>query len=205
MDCESDSECNNAATCYNGQCVNPCILENKCAINAECYGQNHRAVCRCGAGYLGNPEAHCERAECNAHHDCPRNLACYSGRCVNPCIEESPCAQNAVCYVQDHESTCRCPENLPAGNPYSYCEHLTTYLDEPECRVDLDCADKLVCIKNKCIDPCPVIRPCLENAKCNVLDTVPVRTMTCTCPEGWTTDIDGVCRPSECNLKPLIH
>lgn len=197
MDCESDSECNNAATCYNGQCVNPCILENKCAINAECYGQNHRAICRCGPGYLGNPEIHCERVECTSDYDCPRNLACYSGRCVSPCIEDPPCAQNAICYVQDHMATCRCPENIPAGNPYSYCTHPKKKPDEPECRIDIECADKLVCIKSKCIDPCPVIKPCLQNARCNVLDTVPVRTMTCTCPEGWTTDIDGVCRPSK--------
>lgn len=198
VDCESDSECDYAATCYNGQCVNPCILDNKCAINAECYGKNHRSACRCGPGYYGNPQIHCERVECNTNHDCPHNLACNDGRCVNPCAENSPCARNAVCYVQDHVASCRCPENIPLGNPFSYCERRPVdEIEEPECRVDIDCSDKLVCIREKCIDPCPVIKPCLENARCDVLNTVPVRTMICTCPEGWITDVDGVCRPSK--------
>jgi len=84
------------------------------------------------------------------------------------------------------------------GNPFSYCERrLPDEFEEPECRVDIDCVDKLVCIREKCIDPCPVIKPCSENARCDVLDTVPVRTMICTCPEGWITDIDGACRPSK--------
>ncbi|KAF7389943.1 hypothetical protein HZH68_011800 [Vespula germanica] len=196
LDCESDNECNDAATCYNGQCINPCILDNKCAINAECYGYNHRSACRCSAGYIGNPQIHCERVECNNNYDCPQNQACKSGRCIDPCVENSPCAQNALCYVQAHLASCRCPVNIPSGNPYSYCErHPPGAVDEPECRIDIDCGDKLVCIRNECIDPCPVLKPCLENARCDVLDTVPVRTMTCTCPEGWITHIDGICRP----------
>ena len=195
MECEIDSDCRYTDICHNGQCINPCILENKCAVNAECYGANHRAACKCGPGYYGNPDVHCERAECTSSYDCPSNLECYNNRCINPCTYDNPCAQNAECFVQNHVATCRCPETLPSGNPYSYCERRPPQ-DQPECVKDVDCPSKLACIKKTCVDPCTAIRPCLENARCSVFDNVPVRTMACTCPDGWITDKDGFCRQS---------
>ena len=192
VECESDSECPETDTCHNGQCISPCILDNRCAINAECYGVNHRANCKCTVGFFGNPEIHCERAECTNDYDCPQNLACKNSHCVNPCSVESPCAQNAICFVQNHHAACHCPEHMPVGNPHSYCERR----HEPECSKDIDCPSKLACIKEICVNPCTEFKPCFENARCSVLDTVPVRTMVCTCPSGWMTDIDGLCRPS---------
>lgn len=53
LGCENDDQCANDKRCYNGQCVNPCILDNLCALNAECYADNHRAMCRCPVGYVG--------------------------------------------------------------------------------------------------------------------------------------------------------
>lgn len=200
MECETNEDCGYTDTCYNSQCINPCLINKKCAINAECYGRNHQASCRCGPGFNGNPEILCERAECNSDFDCPHNLACENMRCVNPCADKSPCAQNAICYVQNHAASCRCPEHLPEGNPFSYCEKQRVVPGDteiPECKKDIDCPSRLACIRNTCQNPCTVIRPCLENARCDVLDTTPVRTMTCTCPEGWITDSDGICRPGK--------
>lgn len=143
---------------------------------------------------MGNPEVLCERPECSSDYDCPANSACRNMRCVNPCVSESPCARNAECFVSNHAATCRCPDHLPTGNPYSYCENKR---DQPECRKDMECPSRLACVNEKCVEPCPVIRPCMENAKCSVLDTVPVRTMVCTCPSGWFTDAEGICRPGK--------
>lgn len=202
VECESSSDCAYTETCYNNQCINPCLLENECAVNAECFGANHQAACRCASGYFGNPKLLCERVECNSNYDCDQSLSCQNNHCVNPCSIQNPCARNAICYVNNHAAACRCPEYAPLGNPFSYCEkNPPISIDEPECMKDADCPTKMACISDTCVDPCPVIKPCLEGARCSVLDTIPVRTMVCTCPEGWVTDSNGVCQPSEFQLK----
>lgn len=185
--------------CYNGECLNPCILGVPCAANAECYGDAHRAACKCPSGYAGNPFDHCERVECRVNTDCPADRACLEHRCINPCasIANPPCASNAICYAQNHAAGCRCPEHLPIGNPLAYCERATPPPEEPECRTDVDCPSRLACIKNECVNPCEELSPCSPTAQCRVLDTVPVRTMTCTCPEGWVPNVDGECRPGK--------
>lgn len=197
LECESDEQCSYDQTCYQNSCINPCVIENPCAINAECFGKNHRSACKCSTGFFGNAEVQCERAECFSDYDCPQNLACDNKRCIDPCSINSPCAANANCYVRSHQAFCICPENLPIGNPFSYCQRRPIVEEEPECKRDMDCPSKLACIKEICVNPCLEIRPCSENAVCGVLDTIPVRTMVCTCPQGWKTDSDGVCRPIE--------
>ncbi|OXU29545.1 hypothetical protein TSAR_012452 [Trichomalopsis sarcophagae] len=63
---------------------------------------------------------------------------------------------------------------MPLGNPFSDCERrVVETADEPECRKDSDCAFRLACIKERCQDPCPAIRPCLEGARYSVLDALP--------------------------------
>lgn len=170
--------------------------------NAECYGHNHRIACKCPPGYVGNPFDRCEHVECHADNDCPNNKACIQDHCVNPCsyLGDPPCAQNAICYVQNHIAGCRCPEQLPMGNPYSYC--LPRAPSVHECEVDPDCPSKLACIRNKCVNPCYELSPCHRSAQCSVLDTVPVRTMICTCPEGWVPDERGECHPVIVPIPP---
>ena len=59
-----------------------------------------------------------------------------------------------------------------------------------ECSIDVDCPALEICYteggRNRCVDPCPTIRPCVDNAECKVFSTTPTRTMTCTCFEGYT-------------------
>ena len=59
-----------------------------------------------------------------------------------------------------------------------------------ECSTDVDCPALEICYteggRNRCVDPCPTIRPCVDNAECKVFSTTPTRTMTCTCFEGYT-------------------
>jgi hypothetical protein len=139
--------------------------------------------------------------------DCPADRACLERRCINPCasIANPPCASNAICYAQNHAAGCRCPEHLPIGNPMAYCERAPPSPEEPECRIDVDCPSRLACIKNECVDPCKELTPCSPTAQCQVIDTVPVRTMTCTCPEGWVPNIDGECRPGKHQTKHKIQ
>lgn len=122
---------------------------------------------------------------------------CLNERCINPCsdVANPPCAVNALCYVRNHNAGCRCPEHLPLGNPLSFCERSPPIESEPECRHDTDCPSQLACINNECTNPCIALSPCSTSARCSVLDTMPVRTMICTCPEGWVPNSEGECKP----------
>lgn len=196
LGCQSDDECSNDKQCFNGECVNPCALGDPCAVNAECYGHNHRAACRCPAGLEGNPFERCARVECHSDFDCPSDRACIDNHCVNPCAPNfnPPCAQNAICFVRNHIASCRCPDHLPEGNPLSYCEKRPVQQDKPECVQDYDCPSKMACIRNRCVNPCTELIPCSPTAKCSVIDSSPVRTMICECPENWVPDQNGECR-----------
>lgn len=57
--CKNDDDCSASETCLNKQCVNPCISSNPCAQNGECQALNHRAVCKCLPGYVGDPFINC--------------------------------------------------------------------------------------------------------------------------------------------------
>ncbi|BES97160.1 PTI [Nesidiocoris tenuis] len=196
--CETDSMCSSDKTCYNGECINPCIIGDPCGTNAECYGANHRAQCRCYPGYQGNANIRCDHVECNVDADCPSSRTCLEHRCINPCTDlvQPPCASNAICFVRNHIAGCRCPESEPLGNPMSYCHRLPPPRpNAPECEHDVDCPSKQACIKNSCRNPCDELAPCSQSAMCSVSDTVPVRTMVCTCPTGWAPDEAGECKP----------
>lgn len=189
--CQSDDECSGDKQCVNRECINPCLASDPCALNAECYGRNHRANCRCPVGLEGDPFVRCLRLECHSDYDCASNLACVSNECVSPCGQRNPCAQNAICQALQHRAVCRCPDQLPLGNPYAYCEPRPV---EPVCRDDGDCPSKLACIDDKCQDPCAVLSPCHPTAQCSVLNSVPVRTMVCECAEYEVPDASGACR-----------
>ena len=198
--CESDTECSNDKTCYNGECVNPCSLNDPCPVSAICYANNHRAACKCAPGLEGNPLERCERVECYSDYECPNDRACVNKYCVNPCNQNNPCANNALCFVSNHYANCKCPESMPEGNPFSFC-HKRFNEPEPECRMDGDCPSQLACINAVCINPCVELSPCARTAKCSVLDSLPVRTMICTCPELFVPDLNGECRKIEAPVR----
>ena len=66
-------------------------------------------------------------------------------------------------------------------------------VEEIECNVDADCASKEACINEECTNPCRKFQPCVANADCKVYDTLPLRTMTCSCIEGYTGKGDELC------------
>jgi len=54
--CRSNKECSTNEACINGKCSNPC----RCGPNAVCDVVNHKATCKCLAGYNGNPLLGCQ-------------------------------------------------------------------------------------------------------------------------------------------------
>ncbi len=133
--CKSDSECPLDKACVDRQCVNPCLYNNDCAPNADCFVLTHRPQCRCPSGFLGNPREYCRRPEpeaqpeCFTDPDCPRGLACIDSSCRNPCSTLNPCHPSAQCQVIDTSPIktmiCICPSGT-IGDGYSQCGELTS-------------------------------------------------------------------------------
>ena len=63
-------------------------------------------------------------------------------------------------------------------------------VEEQDCRIDIDCPSLEICYqsggRNRCVDPCSTLSPCVAHADCKVHSTTPTRTMSCTCFEGYT-------------------
>ena len=72
----------------------------------------------------------------------------------------------------------------------SLCSVPEPVIEEQDCKVDVDCPALEICYtlggRNRCLDPCSTISPCVANAFCKVYSTTPTRTMTCVCFEGYT-------------------
>ena len=65
------------------------------------------------------------------------------------------------------------------------------------CTKDSDCPSQTACVSVQCVNPCSLSEPCGLNAICAVLDTLPVRTMTCVCIQGYEGDASVECTPGE--------
>lgn len=110
--------------------------------------------------------------------------------------EPSPCANfecgtNAICRERDGIAICQCTSNY-AGNPYLACR--------PECVINPDCPSNLMCVRNKCVNPCAGV--CGQNAECSVVNHQPM----CTCLPGYSGDpfvscfVDSKCHQSHTAL-----
>lgn len=186
--CKSDGECPPTEACVNRECTDPCKY-TQCGRNAFCKADyNHKARCHCLEGHRGNPLSSCERPECTKNDDCPYNLACKNERCVDPCN----CAPFAQCSVQNHAPSCRCPPGY-TGDPSRSCD-IIPLKPEPRCRMDVDCPSKQACFSGECKNPCYETKPCGANAVCSVVDSLPLRTMVCTCIAGFVGDAEKECR-----------
>jgi len=184
--CRSDSECPPTEACVNKECINPCKY-TQCGLNAVCKTDyNHKARCHCLDSYRGNPLIRCDRPECTRNDDCPYHLACENEKCVDPCH----CAPLAQCNVNNHIPSCRCPTGY-TGNPSVSCDVIP--LKDDRCRMDADCPSKRACFSGECKNPCHETKPCAANAMCSVVDSLPLRTMVCTCLEGYVGDAEKEC------------
>uniref|UniRef100_A0A8D8WK56 EGF-like domain-containing protein n=1 Tax=Cacopsylla melanoneura TaxID=428564 RepID=A0A8D8WK56_9HEMI len=169
-ECESDYDCGPSQSCQNYKCTSPCA-SGACASTAQCEVRNHRAVCSCPQGYLGDPYTSC-RAECLTHTDCPTDRpSCLGNQCMNPCIGQ--CGVNAKCEVRGATPICSCPRDM-TGDPFVRCRPFDKY--------DL-------------CDP----NPCGENAKCQPgYDKSGKDRPVCTCLSGYVGDALTYCRRGEC-------
>lgn len=102
--CSKDEHCASSLTCKNRQCKNPCD-DKVCATNADCISTNHRAICSCKPGFSGHPLTACTREQaCIYNADCPLNLSCREGKCVDACATD--CKNSRKCTVTSHVPDC---------------------------------------------------------------------------------------------------
>ena len=184
VECIDDQDCRTDQVCSKNTCVDPCLLSNECASNALCSAKNHRVTCKCPSGLIGDPYDHCKAVECLVNEDCISQQSCSSGyRCINPCLDSSPpCAPTAVCSVAAHTTSCSCPSGT-VGDPKIKCSPIPEpqAIEEEECYTDSECPPGLACLDKKCLNPCYELLPCDSTSICSVVDTVPFRTIVCSC------------------------
>ena len=63
-ECTTDPECPDHLACVQEKCKDPCY-SNSCGRNAKCKAKNHRAICVCIYGYVGDPYTLCEERKIN--------------------------------------------------------------------------------------------------------------------------------------------
>ncbi|KAK7075250.1 hypothetical protein SK128_022664 [Halocaridina rubra] len=200
--CMDDLDCPGNKACINNDCTDPCAssLTSVCAPSATCTVQHHKLQCACLPGDKGNPKLQCLPIGCKAHDECPPSHLCENGKCQNPCDKEI-CGVGAFCIVQRHNQICNCPNGY-VGDPYVVCRPTLS-----TCAVDHDCGIGLVCARGSCKDPCKQEKPCATYALCTVQETRPVKSVTCTCPAGFTGDAKIQCwkSMSVLSLRLLQH
>lgn len=186
--CKSDSECTPTLACINKECTDPCIFTS-CGTNAFCkVDRDHKARCYCPDNLRGDPFVRCEKPECSKHEDCPYNFICNQEKCENPCN----CGVGALCIVTQHIPQCSCPPGL-TGNPLIKCTAAVVG-SETDCTIDADCPSKLACFSGFCKNPCNIIKPCGRNTECIVINSLPLRTMSCMCLPGFIGDANTHCK-----------
>ena len=74
--------------------------------------------CSCPLGLRGDPRAQGCRPECLINADCPRDQACSSNTCTDPC--PGTCGAHATCSVINHIPTCVCDKGH-VGNAFEEC------------------------------------------------------------------------------------
>ena len=216
-DCSKDSDCTREDVCLNNRCVDACSLSRGCGPNAKCKAFNHRHQCICNENFIGDPELHCSKIECNEPHDCDETKTCSDNRCIDICTDHSLCDKNEICYAHNHQHFCRCKPGLQL-NKNNECVSKT----HPQCINDEDCSFGLACLNNTCHDLCSLI-PCGLNAKCTLSfnnsshpNQSLVASSVCKCLAGFTGNpiiecketilpISGCTDDSSCAQTDLCH
>lgn len=188
--CANSRDCPYSLACHNGECVDPCSVNNPCSNNAVCFSNQHKAECRCPPGLEGDPYVKCETQGCKVDTDCPKDHTCLKNQCTDACAH-SNCANDTICYPQDHKGLCKCPAGYE-GDPTVKCERT----EEPACTSDQECEVGLACISYNCQNPCGS-QLCGDNAECQVVESLPFKSMTCKCLPGYQGDANIQCRQSK--------
>lgn len=198
--CAGDVDCPSTKACVNSECVDPCSApDSPCAPSATCTVAQHKPQCVCPLGQHGDPMLQCIVLGCRTSDQCPSSHACVNQQCRNHC-ETNVCGVGAKCAARAHNYTCSCPAGH-SGDPYVACRQPETKV----CVVDHDCGVGLVCVGGVCANPCEQERPCAPNAVCIVKDSRPLKSVTCTCPPGFTGNAQIQCRKSMEHVYSLSH
>ncbi|CAB4059875.1 unnamed protein product [Lepeophtheirus salmonis] len=176
--CNSDNACLKSQACINGRCISPCTRDS-CHSGQRCAVKNHKAVCRCKHKLVINTfgELDCPKRDgCRSDSECPANLACISGSCINPCHGRTfTCPSAKECQVLNHKPVCMCIKSCA-----------------PEvsiCLRDRGCPENQACVKFQCKNPCDNLK-CLNNAPCVVVNHKAVCKF---CPDGFNVDKNYGC------------
>lgn len=130
-----------------GSCkdIDECQLnQNICGPGAKCTNLLGSYKCSCSFG--GDPyNEGCIsdhfREGCFLDGDCALDEVCRDSKCINPCLEENSCGQNAMCTTRNHQKECNC-RPLFFGDPYTICR-------KPfECVSDNNCPGNLKCLSD---------------------------------------------------------
>lgn len=160
--------------------------------------RNHKATCKCPAGYTGNPLEGCAQPK-------------------NPC-EPNPCGRNAQCELDHGNPICFCRKGM-TGNPYQNCFPDGNDCSKNTCGPNSGCRvvnGKSVCFclpgfegnppKTNCgppKSPCDP-SPCGPNTQCSMMNGF----ARCSCTPGFIESpntIRGCVKPSEndpCDPNP---
>ncbi|KAJ8890121.1 hypothetical protein PR048_009628 [Dryococelus australis] len=217
-------------TGYKGDPMHGCIdvdecADNPCAYGAHCINEKGGFKCVCAHGMTGDAyKSGCvgsvaPKGECLSNNDCPGQLACSGGACVNPC-DTLPCGANAYCEPDNHAAWCRCAigyKEAANGSCVSLCN-------------DVICGQNAVCIPTSlgptcaclegfignafpgglCVpDVCSPINPCKEpsvcvsgrckqsckGVMCGVGAICDYNTNTCVCNPFFIGNPDVLCMP----------
>ena len=192
--CQADSECTNSQACIRGQCIDPCLLDNACGMNANCYVSNHMRTCSCPEGFTGTAEKECIRipTACQKSDECSADMRCLESRCIPKCEADIQCALNEKCISGNCMLTCRLDHDC-------FLSHVCLNgMCTIGCRVNEDCSTDESCVDSRCRNPCSVENVCGPNAICNPVD----HRAQCTCPSGFlaypSPNVACVRQPSPC-------
>ena len=215
--CTHDNDCPSEESCHNFVCIDPCKRNNLCSKTAKCTAKNHHPICKCPSGTEGDPMVLCSPVGCTSNDQCTPSEACINGACSSPCSSQARCGPNTKCEVENHSPVCKCVTGT-SGDPVTGC---TAIANLTGCVTDKDCPEGFGCIYEGtpiryhskvsavyirfddpksgtiCRDLCLEREPCGQNAICTVLETLPRRTMSCSCPPGYHGDAKIKCRKSK--------
>lgn len=137
---------------------------NPCHPSAICEASPSGPMCRCPNGLVGDPFTYGCRPEgvCpNGDNDCPLQLVCQRGKCVNPCDTKN-CGVNALCKVVNRKAVCSCPDKYqpsPTG-PQDGCLRVII-----SCTSDIECGGE-VCLNGQCRAVCRNNEDCSAGERC---------------------------------------
>lgn len=155
--CITNSDCPSTAACIDNNCRNPCDHAKACGINAECLAANHEASCRCPAKTIGDPLEACTPTECNDSNDCSENEACINFKCIDPCLLDNVCGNNADCSAFNHIGVCTCQPGS-TGDPHLGCIPVQYCATESQCPAGTSCYNGICTCK---------YRRCSQNTESN--------------------------------------